>query len=151
MAALIADLATAFHGTYLNSELLHGVALATAGWAALFVATLKVSPRSLNQANRIYFASCIIGTAHAIFTGSVAVWLLMSGKLPAWHGFEHPSAEWEGAIIISFGYFAYDAILIILSPTMPGRFEMLLHHFLGLTMHFSPVCIYQKFAASINR
>lgn len=49
--------------------------------------------------------------------------------------------------MISFGYFAYDAVLIACCPTMPGRGMMLLHHFLGLSMHFLPVCVYQKFAA----
>jgi len=124
------------------------VIAATLGWASLFVASVKfVTPRSLSKPDRVYFASSVVGIAHALYTGMSAAHLLLSGELPMWEAFGEPSPAWERVVTISFGYFAYDALLLLCFPSMPGQAEALLHHFLGLTMHFAPVCIYQKFAA----
>ena len=119
------------------------------GWACLFFASIKfLTPRSLSkQKDRVYYASSAVGIVHALYTGLSAVYLLGSGELPMWDRFGESSPAWERVVAISFGYFVYDAALVLLSPSMPGRAEILLHHFLGLTMHFTPVCVYQKFAA----
>lgn len=125
-----------------------GLGLATAGWACTYVVSIKLlTPASLKPADRIYFASSVVGILHALYTGFTASWLLFTGALPLWEGFGVASPEWERCVMISFGYFAYDAVLIAACPTMHGRGLMLLHHFLGLSMHFCPVCVYRQFAA----
>jgi len=125
------------------------VASAALLWTFGYAVSLKfLTPSALTKcADRSYWASCVVGIVHALYTGLSAARLLYTGELPAWHSFGAPSPAWERVVAVSFGYFAYDFCLVLSDPKMPGRAEMLLHHLLGLTMHFSPVCIYQNFAA----
>jgi len=124
------------------------VTCAAIGWTLLFYVSLRwLTPQKLTSSDRIYWASTVVSTVHALFSGLSAAYLLGSGALPAWERFGEPSAAWERVIALSFGYFIYDGLLVLSDPAKLGGAQMLLHHFLGLSMHFAPVCVYHKFHA----
>eukprot|EP00966_Prymnesium_polylepis_P197847 4584555-Prymnesium_polylepis.1 len=115
----------------------------------LFGASLQFGTPSVltERKDRWYWASCVVGSLHAGYTSIMAVWVLASGTVPMWDRFGAPAPSWEYVVQVSLGFYIYDTVLTLCSPSLPGKAALLFHHFLAIVNHFYPVCVHHQFAA----
>ena len=124
-----------------------------AGWSvaclATYVALFKFCvPASLTKRkDRLYWASCLIGSAHALYMSCEALRLFISGEVHLWDDFGTRHRVWERSLEFSIGFYVFDTGLTLYSTEQVGRGELLFHHMLALVEHFWPVCACHKFAA----
>ena len=120
-------------------------------WALAFAASLQgLTPASLSADDRSYWASCVVGSIHAAYTGYQALALLdlpfWPGVISIWDDFGARHIEWELVLLVSLGFFVFDFALTLCSPGMQGQKLVAVHHLLTLGIH-SSIPRYGMFAA----
>ena len=94
-------------------------------WTAFYSLSLRLlTPTSLSPADRSYWATCVVGTVHAVYTAGEAVRQLSGEDFPLWHDYGTRHADWERVLTISFGFFLFDFILVLRTPSTTGRCEI---------------------------
>ena len=105
---------------------------------------------SLSADDRSYWASCVVGSIHAAYTGYQALALLdlpfWPGVISIWDDFGARHIEWELVLLVSLGFFVFDFALTLCSPGMQGQKLVAVHHLLTLGIH-SSIPRYGMFAA----
>jgi hypothetical protein len=140
-----------FHAQAIATNTLHEQLLTTLacalGWGAVYAICVRLlTPRWLNSAHKVDWASRVVSTAHALILCLASGWHVSSNEW--FSGFGTADRSWELWIQFSCGYFVYDALLVLLvCPGHTDKWQTLLHHCLALLLHFVPVCVYHVFHA----
>jgi hypothetical protein len=143
-----------FHAQAIATNTLHEQLLTTLacalGWGAVYAICVRLlTPRWLNSAHKVDWASRVVSTAHALILCLASGWHVSSNEW--FSGFGTADRSWELWIQFSCGYFVYDALLVLLvCPGHTDKWQTLLHHCLALLLHFVPVCVYHVFHAILR-